>query len=82
MRYLSAEIWRTPEATVRMCQEQIDGEIPVSSVSAMTMRESIILSIWRSSQLCGLLLEKEKVHREEFEALFTTEKEEVQKQTI
>ena len=60
---------------------EIDGEIsPYHPMSAMRMQRASSVRISDVLHSCAaLLLEKEKIHREEFEALFTTEKEEVAK---
>ena len=65
---------------MRKWQERSMGRFPVSSVSAMRMQRasSVRISAFFTA-VAALLLEKEKIHREEFEALFTTEKEEVAK---
>ena len=57
-----------------------DGEISRIIRECHENAESIIReNIGVLHSCAALLLEKEKIHREEFEALFTTEKEEVAK---
>ena len=59
---------------------EIDGEISRIIRECHENAESIIReNIGVLHSCAALLLEKEKIHREEFEALFTTEKEEVAK---
>ena len=59
---------------------EIDAEISRIISECHEKAESIIREHTSVLHSCAsLLLEKEKVHREEFEALFTTEKEEVAK---
>ena len=59
---------------------EIDGEISRIIRECHESAESIIReNIGVLHSCAALLLEKEKIHREEFEALFTTEKEEVAK---
>ena len=59
---------------------EIDGEISRIIRECHENAESIIReNIGVLHSWAALLLEKEKIHREEFEALFTTEKEEVAK---
>ena len=59
---------------------EIDGEISRIIRECHENAESIIReNIGVLHSCAALLLEKEKIHREEFEALFTKEKEEVAK---
>ena len=74
MRYLSAEIWLTPGATVKKYARSIDEEIHRIITECHDRAKEIILEHEDVLHSCAkLLLEKEKVHRDEFEALFTRE---------
>ncbi|MED9965815.1 MAG: ATP-dependent zinc metalloprotease FtsH [Blautia sp.] len=60
--------------------KEIDGEIHRIIEECHARAKEIILEHQDVLHSCAaLLLEKEKVHREEFEALFTTEKETIEK---
>ncbi|MDO4677767.1 MAG: ATP-dependent zinc metalloprotease FtsH [Eubacteriales bacterium] len=60
--------------------KEIDGEIHRIIEECHARAKEIILEHHDVLHSCAaLLLEKEKVHREEFEALFTTEKETIEK---
>ena len=68
-------IWRTPEVTARMLPRQIDSEIHSIIEECHDNAKKIISEHMEVLHGCAkLLLEKEKVHRDEFEALFTMEK--------
>ena len=76
MRYSSEEIWHIPEVTVKKrCQGDRPGDPAGSSDECHEQAKEIILEHQDVLHQCAaLLLKKEKVHREEFETLFTDRK--------
>ena len=74
MRYLLDGIWRTPAVTARMLPRQLTVRFSIIEECHDNAKKIISEHMEVLHGCAKLLLEKEKVHRDEFEALFTMEK--------
>ena len=75
MKSLSDVIWHIPEATVKKLQKRLIKRFMISLTAAMQKARKIISQHMDVLHKCAaLLLEKEKIQRDEFEALFTVRK--------
>lgn len=71
MKYLSEEIWHIPEAIVRMWASSIDSEVKQIIDECYQKAKQVIEDHRQVLNSCAeLLLEKEKIGREESEELF------------